>query len=136
MKYLVSGMVDDATLSAVVKAFGGPITLSALPAVQADAPFPTAQSQSAQQTEALKAAPAKPRAKAKRTMKSNGGEWPAKDSIYDVVLEAIKEGPKTPIALRDVLSARGFSKGSVNSALGRLDKAGKAKRGPEGWIVA
>ena len=31
MKYFVSGLVDEAGLGAVVRAFGGEVTLSALP---------------------------------------------------------------------------------------------------------
>jgi hypothetical protein len=80
-----------------------------------------------------------PPAKQKRTtkrVKGNGAEWPAKGSIYDVVLQAIQMEPKTPTALRDVLTAGGFSAGSINSALGRLEKANKAKKGDGGWIAA
>ena len=135
IKYLVSGVADDATLSAVIKAFGGQITLSPVPEVQADAPFPVAQSQSVQQTEALKA-PVK-RRQMKRVARHNGGEWPAKGSIYDVVLQSIQTEPKTPTQLRAVLEAGGFRGGSVNSALGRLEKANRIRRGLEGgWIAA
>ena len=80
-------------------------------------------------------APAK-RRQTKRT-KRNGGEWPAKDSIYDVVLQAIAAEPMSPTALRDVLKNRGFSPGSVNSALNRLQKANKAQPTGSGtWAIA
>jgi hypothetical protein len=77
-----------------------------------------------------------PRRTVKRTKRDNGSEWPAKGSIYDVVLEAVQGRPMTPQDLREVLKSRGFSPGSVNSSLGRLEKAGKVQRdGAGAWIV-
>jgi hypothetical protein len=78
-----------------------------------------------------------PRRTVKRTKKDNGGEWPAKGSIYDVVLEAIRmDPPQTPNSLREILKTRGFSPGSVNSSLGRLEKAGKVQRDGSGAWAA
>ena len=130
MKYFVSGMVDEAGLGAVVRAFGGEVTLSALPGNQASAPEPTP-------VDAIHAM--HPPAQAKRTVKritKGNGDWPAKGSIYDTVLQAVQSEPKTPVALREILTAGGFSPGSVNSALGRLEKANKIRKGEEGWIAA
>ena len=81
MKYFVSGMVDEADLGAVVRAFGGEVTLSALPGNQASAPEPTP-------VDAIHAM--HPPAQAKRTVKritKGNGDWPAKGSIYDTVLQ-------------------------------------------------
>ena len=140
-RYRLSGTVDEAHLSSVIGAFSAAglrvdydpeITLSLLTKFNA---FPAAQSQSVQQTEALKA-PVK-RRQMKRVARHNGGEWPAKGSIYDVVLQSIQTEPKTPTQLRAVLEADGFRGGSVNSALGRLEKANRIRRGLEGgWIAA
>ena len=128
MKYLVSGPVDEANLNAVVRAFGGEVTLTALPGVQADAPRIVVK-------DTLEHPMAEKPAKKKRA-NGNGAEWPAKGSIYDVVLQSIQTGPKTATALREVLTTGGFSAGSVNSALGRLEKALRIKRGEGGWISA
>jgi hypothetical protein len=69
--------------------------------------------------------------------KGNGGDWPPKGGIYATVLDALREGPRTPNQLREVLAAKDFSPGSVNSALGRLEKAGKARKGGAGtWEIA
>ena len=136
MKYLVSGAVDEANLGAVIRAFGGEVSLSALPGVQADAApaEPAATDEAGQSTAGP--TPRKKRA-FRRKSNGNGSTWPAEGSIYDTVLKSLQGGePKTPLALRDVLVAGGFSGGSINSALGRLEKAGKAKKGPEGWIAA
>ena len=132
MKYLVSGTADDATLSAVVKAFGGEVSLSALPGPQKETPMEVAESTGALQQ------PAPARRRQKRAARhQNGGEWPAKDSIYDIVLQAIAAEPMTPTALRDVLKNKGKSPGSVNSALNRLQKANKAQPTGSGtWAVA
>ena len=125
MKYLVSGPVDEANLNAVVRAFGGEVTLTALPGVQADAPKVVVK-------DTLE--PPKP-AKKKRA-NGHGASWPAEGSIYDVVLKSIQTAPKTAAELREVLKAGGFSVGSVNSALGRLEKALRVKKGDDGWIAA
>ena len=131
MKYLVSGMADDATLGTVVKAFGGVVTLTAHPVAQKDA-APASAADAEHPTQ-----PAK-RRQIKRTARhQNGGEWPAKDSIYDIVLQAIATEPMSPTALRDVLKNRGFSPGSVNSALNRLQKNNKAQPTGSGtWAAA
>ena len=82
-------------------------------------------------------APAPPKARKQKRGQKGDGSWPAPGSIYGTVLEALGDGPKTPNELRDVLKARGFSAGSVNSALGRLEKNDKAKRtGSGSWTAA
>ena len=142
-RYRLSGTVDEAHLSSVIGAFSAAglrvdydpeITLSLLTKFNA---FPAAQSQSVQQADAIHAMhpPAK-RRQTKRAARHNGGEWPAKGSIYDIVLQSIQTEPKTPTALREILKSGGFSPGSVNSALGRLEKANRVKRGDGGWIAA
>jgi hypothetical protein len=83
----------------------------------------------------LHPAPAPPKARKQKHVQ-NDGSWPAPGTIYSTVLEALGDGPKTPNELRDVLKARGFSPGSVNSALGRLEKNDKAKRtGSGSWTA-
>lgn len=130
MKYLVSGVADSATLDAVFRAFGGEVTVAALPG--ASKPIPVAEAARESDPPAAK----KRTVKRTRSGNGNGSGWPAEGSIYDTVLKSIQGEPKTPAALRDVLVAGGFSPGSVNSALGRLEKAGKAKKGAEGWMAA
>lgn len=142
-RYRLSGTVEEAHLSAVIGAYSAAglrssldpeITLSLMPAFQAMAPSAHRDIEWGSTAPAPKAAPA-PKRKIKRASPRNGAEWPAPGSIYDVVLQSIKESPKTPVVLREVLKAGGFSAGSVNSALVRLDKAGKAKNGEGGWIA-
>lgn len=89
----------------------------------------------------LHPAPAPPKARKQKHVQKHvqkgDNSWPAPGSIYSTVLEALGDGPKTPNELRDVLKARGFSAGSVNSALGRLEKNDKAKRtGSGSWTAA
>lgn len=129
MKYLVSGVIDEAGLNTVVLAFGGSVTLTAFPGAEADAPQPAA-------AEATKVLHPTPRKKPVKRANGNGAAWPASGSIYDIVLQSIQAEPKTPSALREVLTAAGRSGGSLNSALGRLEKAGKVKKGDGGWLAA
>lgn len=129
MKYLVSGVVaDGSTLDTVVRAFGGEVTLTALSEAKADAPQSAA--------EVIHALHPTPRKKPVKRANGNGAAWPASGSIYDIVLQSIQAEPKTPSALREVLTAAGRSGGSLNSALGRLEKAGKVKKGDGGWLAA
>ena len=121
-------------LGAVVRAFGGEVTLTALPERQGKAE-PEHQMSAADVT-TERHPPAKAKRTIKRTAKGNGGDWPAKGSIYDTVLQAVQTEPKTPVALREILTAGGFSPGSVNSALGRLEARQKIRKGEEGWIAA
>lgn len=140
-RYRLSGTVEEAHLSAVIGAYSAAglrseldpeITLSLMPAFKAMAPTAHRDIEWGSTAPAPKAAPKR---KIKRATRNNGAEWPAPGSIYDVVLKSIKDSPKTPVALREVLKAGGFSPGSVNSALVRLDKAGKARNGEGGWIA-
>jgi hypothetical protein len=79
----------------------------------------------------------RPKAQKPRRATKGDGSWPAPGSIYSTVLEALGDGPKTPNELRAVLKERGFSAGSVNSALGRLEKNNKAKKtGSGSWAAA
>ncbi len=85
----------------------------------------------------LHPAPAPAKARKQKHVQKGEGSWPAPGTIYSTVLEALGDGPKTPNELRDVLKARGFSAGSVNNALGRLQKNDKAKRtGSGSWTAA
>jgi hypothetical protein len=82
-------------------------------------------------------APNTPPAPKPRAKRGNGGEWPAEGSIYSVVLKALESGEKTANELREALKTGGFSTGSLNSALGRLEKGGKAKKLDHGaWGAA
>lgn len=135
MRYRLSGTVEEAHLSSVIAAYSAAgvrsdydpeITLSLMTKFNAAQAYEPRGAALVVHAVHPKPAPAKGRTTKHMTTKSNGGEWPAKGSIYDVVLEALKQEPKTPVQLRDVLKNRGFSVGSVNSALSRLLKASKA----------
>ena len=142
-RYRLSGTVEEAHLSSVIGAYSAAglrsdmdpeITLSLMTKFH-PSPNPDPVSRDY---------PAAPVAPKKRTQTkrasmrpSNGGEWPAKGSIYDVVLQSLREEPKTPTALRAVLTGRGFSAGSVNSAISRLAKASKVSPTGDGaWAAA
>jgi hypothetical protein len=139
-RYRLSGTVEEKFLNTVIAAYGAAGLQSQIdPEITASlltkfnelerAPAPTKPISVAEAIHRMHP-PAKKRNVAKRTVKTNGGDWPAKGSIYDIVLESLKESPKTPTALREVLKSKDFSPGSVNSALSRLQKANKA--GPDG----
>ena len=139
-RYRVSGTVDEAHLSAVIAAFSAAamrsqldpeMTLSLMSVFNALAPKPVQDGATESPT------PAKVRVVKRVIKRSNGGEWPTKDSIYDVVLQAVRAEPRVPGDLRDILTASGYSAGSLNSALGRLEKANKVRRTDDGfWNAA
>jgi hypothetical protein len=135
-RYRLSGTVEEGHLSSVISAFSGAALRSQLdPEITLSLLSKFNEAPKAAAAEVIHAMP--PAAK-KRTVqrKTNGAEWPAKGSIYDVVLEAVQKAPMTPVALREVLKGRGFSAGSLNSSLGRLEKANKIRKGEGGWIAA
>jgi hypothetical protein len=78
-----------------------------------------------------------PAQRATRAKRGNGGEWPAPGSLYMVILKALETGPKGSEELREALRAAKFSGGSLNSALGRLEKGGKVTKDEQGaWAAA
>jgi hypothetical protein len=78
-----------------------------------------------------------PKPPAKTRAKKGNGEWPAPGGSYAIVLETLQEGVKAGQELRDVLVRRGFSPGSINSVLGRLEQRGKIRKTEGGgWALA
>ena len=139
-RYRLSGTVDEAHLSVVIGAyteaglrgeFDPEITLSLMSKFNAPSPNPDPVSRDYPLVTAKLS-------KVRRPARGNGegADWPKKGSIYDVVLQALQGAPRSPADLREALKDSSFSAGSLNSALGRLEKAGKAKRGDGGWIAA
>jgi hypothetical protein len=139
-RYRFSCTIDSAHLNSLISAataaggFDPEITVSLIPVVFNTAPVPEKAELSPGDQATTK--PKKPARKATKRVHANGGEWPAPNSIYDVVLQALKQGPQSVPQLRGVLQAANFSPQSVNSSLARLEKAQKAKNSPEGWVAA
>ena len=143
MRFRIEATVEESDLAAVINkitdvgARRGKDYQIAVAAVRANANAIEPKPDLGKVVHELHSQQPKPERQRRVSRKSNGGAWPAEGSIYASVLKALEEGPKTPNVLREVLTKDGFSAGSVNSALGRLEKAEKARKlGDGSWAVA